>query len=119
MRRGEPAGYTDAGKPCSARAMLLARAALRLRGRGSARRATIGMGLMLRRFFSYYRPWRRLFLLDFSCAVLAGLLELGFPMAVRAFVDRLLPGRDWTIILLAAAGLLAIYLLNTGLQAIV
>ena len=25
---------------------------------------------MLRRFFSYYRPHRRLFLLDFSCAVL-------------------------------------------------
>lgn len=74
---------------------------------------------MLRRFFSYYLPWRRLFLLDFSCAVFAGLLELGFPMAVRAFVDRLLPGRDWTLILLAAAGLLAVYLVTTGLQAIV
>jgi ATP-binding cassette, subfamily B, bacterial len=74
---------------------------------------------MLRRFFSYYRPYRGLFLLDFSCAVLAGLLELGFPMAVRAFVDQLLPGRNWTLILVAAAALLGVYLLNTGLQVIV
>ncbi len=74
---------------------------------------------MLRRFFAYYRPYRGLFLLDFSCAVLAGLLELGFPMAVRAFVDRLLPGRDLALILLASAGLLAVYLLNTGLMAVV
>ncbi|MGY4800435.1 ABC transporter ATP-binding protein [Teichococcus aerofrigidensis] len=74
---------------------------------------------MLRRFFSYYRPHRRLFLLDFSCAVLAGLLELGFPIAVKAFVDNLLPSQDWGLILLAAAGLLLIYLLNTGLMAVV
>ncbi|MXP63362.1 ABC transporter ATP-binding protein [Roseomonas sp. M0104] len=74
---------------------------------------------MLRRFFGYYRPHFRLFLLDFSCAVLAGLLELGFPVAVKAFVDNLLPRQDWTLILLAATGLLLIYLLNTGLMAVV
>jgi ATP-binding cassette, subfamily B, bacterial len=74
---------------------------------------------MLRRFFAYYRPWRGLFLLDFSCAVLAGLLELGFPMAVRAFVDQLLPGRNLTLIIVASVALLAVYLLNTGLMAIV
>ncbi len=74
---------------------------------------------MLRRFFAYYRPYRGLFILDFSCAVLAGLLELGFPMAVRAFVDQLLPGRNLGLITFAAAVLLGIYLLNTGLMAIV
>jgi ATP-binding cassette subfamily B protein len=74
---------------------------------------------MLKRFFAYYRPYRTLFLLDFSCAIVSGLLELGFPMAVRAFVDKLLPGQDWTLILLASAGLLAVYLLNTGLMAVV
>src|SRR6187455_3117581 len=74
---------------------------------------------MLRRFFSYYLPYRKLFILDFSCAVLSGLLELGFPMAVRAFVDRLLPSQDWNLIIFAAFGLLGIYLLNTSLQVIV
>ncbi|HEX2018197.1 MAG TPA: ABC transporter ATP-binding protein [Aurantimonas sp.] len=74
---------------------------------------------MLARFFSYYQPYRGLFALDFGCAVLAGLLELGFPIAVAAFIDRLLPSEDWNLILLASAGLLLIYILNTGLLAIV
>ncbi|KXF77455.1 multidrug ABC transporter ATP-binding protein [Paramesorhizobium deserti] len=74
---------------------------------------------MLRRFFSYYRPYKGLFLLDFGCAVLSGLLELAFPMAIKAFVDHLLPGQNWALILLASAGLLMVYLVNTGLMAVV
>ncbi|WP_312795953.1 ABC transporter ATP-binding protein [Tianweitania sp.] len=74
---------------------------------------------MLKRFFSYYTPWKGLFLLDFGCAVLAGLFELGFPMAVRAFIDDLLPTENWTLILLASAALLVIYAINAGLMAVV
>lgn len=74
---------------------------------------------MLRRFFNYYLPYKRLFLLDFGCAIVAGLLELSFPMAVRMFIDKLLPAQNWELILLASLALLAIYLINTGLMAIV
>lgn len=74
---------------------------------------------MLQRFVAYYQPYKGLFLLDFGCAVLAGLLELGFPIAVKVFVDDLLPGENWPWIVAATLGLLAIYLLNTGLMAIV
>ncbi len=74
---------------------------------------------MLRRFFDYYRPWKGLFFLDFSCAVLSGLLELGFPIAVKWFVDVLLPSQQWATIVLAALVLLAIYIANTGLMAVV
>ncbi|MFE8104069.1 ABC transporter ATP-binding protein [Brenneria goodwinii] len=74
---------------------------------------------MLRRFFSYYAPYKGLFVLDFGCAIIAGLLELGFPMAIKSFIDTLLPAQNWTLILLASIALLAIYLLNTGLMAIV
>ena len=74
---------------------------------------------MLARFFSYYAPWRGLFVLDFGCAVLAGLLELAFPIAVKVFIDTLLPSGEWNLIIAAAVGLLAIYLLNTGLMAVV
>lgn len=74
---------------------------------------------MLSRFFSYYRPYRGLFLLDFGCAILSGLLELGFPMAVKLFVDRLLLSHDWLLILLATAALLVVYAINTGLMAVV
>jgi ATP-binding cassette subfamily B protein len=73
----------------------------------------------LERFLAYYRPYRRLFLLDFSCAVLSGLLELGFPIAVRTFIDTLLPSGQWALIAAASGALLAIYVLNTGLMAVV
>ena len=42
---------------------------------------------MLRRFFSYYRPYKGLFLLDFGCAILVGALELAFPVAVNQVID--------------------------------
>ena len=74
---------------------------------------------MLKRFLAYYRPHRGLFLLDFSCAVISGLLELGFPVAVQLFIDRLLPQGDWGLVLVASAVLLIVYLLNTGLMAVV
>ncbi|WP_332810831.1 ABC transporter ATP-binding protein [Sphingomonas sp.] len=74
---------------------------------------------MLKRFFAYYRPHRGLFLLDFSCAVISGLLELGFPIAVKLFVDQLLPSGNWSLIVLASLGLLAIYLVNAGLMVVV
>jgi ATP-binding cassette subfamily B protein len=75
--------------------------------------------MMLRRFFSYYAPYKKLFYLDFGCAILGGLLELGFPMAIKVFIDKLLPAHDFVLILAATVGLLLIYMLNTGLMAIV
>ncbi len=74
---------------------------------------------VLRRFFSYYRPYKGLFILDFTCAIIAGLLELVFPLAVNQFVDKLLPGQDWSLIVGACFALLGIYVLNTALNYVV
>ena len=74
---------------------------------------------MLKAFLAYYRPHRALFLMDFGCAVLSGLLELGFPIAVKTFVDRLLPQQDWGLIVLAACGLALVYVANAGLMVVV
>ena len=74
---------------------------------------------LLKQFFAYYKPHRRLFVTDFGCAVVSGLLELAFPLAVKYFVDKLLPGQNWGLILGCAAALLMIYLVNTGLQYVV
>ncbi|TKI55676.1 ABC transporter ATP-binding protein [Brevibacillus antibioticus] len=74
---------------------------------------------MLRRFFSYYRPYRGLFILDFTCAVFVALLELGFPLAVNMVVDQLLPSKDWNMIVWACIGLLGLYGLNAGMNYVV
>lgn len=74
---------------------------------------------MLKQFAACYRPHKRLLLLDFGCAALSGMLELGFPMAVRAVIDHLLPQQDMQLIVLAVLGLLAVYMANAALMAIV
>lgn len=74
---------------------------------------------MLREFFSYYRPWLGLFWLDFGSAVVAGMLELAFPLAVTGFIDHLLPQGDLQLTLLAALGLMLIYSVSAGLISIV
>ncbi len=74
---------------------------------------------MLKRFLAYYRPHLGLLALDLACAVASGVLELGFPLAIKAFVDDLLPLGDAALIGLAAAALLAVYLANAGLGAVV
>jgi ATP-binding cassette subfamily B protein len=74
---------------------------------------------LVRKFAEYYRPHRGLFALDFTCAVLSGVLELAFPMAVGLFVDQLLPGQNWTLIVAASVALLVTYLVNTGLMVVV
>lgn len=81
--------------------------------------AGTGSLALVRQFSSYYRPHRGLFVLDFTCAVLSGVLELAFPVMAGLFVDRLLPGQDWRKIVLAVAGLLAVYLLNSLLMIVV
>ena len=74
---------------------------------------------MIRRFFTYYRPHRRLFIIDFSSAVIVALLELAFPLAVQRFIDRLLPGGNWNLIVSVSIGLLLLYIISTFLQFIV
>ncbi|MFC0220231.1 ABC transporter ATP-binding protein [Pseudochelatococcus lubricantis] len=77
------------------------------------------MRSLLKRFAAYYRPHRGLFVLDFSCAVASGLLELVFPVAVTLFIDRLLPTENLGLIALAALGLFIIYFVNAALHVIV
>lgn len=74
---------------------------------------------MIQRFFSYYLPHKKLFILDFSSAVVVALLELAFPLSVQWFIDSLLPSGNWQTIVSVSVGLLLLYVLSTLLQYIV
>ncbi|MFJ7827259.1 ABC transporter ATP-binding protein [Psychrobacillus sp. NPDC096623] len=74
---------------------------------------------MLKKFFSYYKPHKRLFIIDFSSAVFVAILELAFPVAVQWFIDDLLPTGDWSMITRVSILLLAVYILSTFLQYVV
>lgn len=74
---------------------------------------------MIRRFFSYYGPHKKLFTIDFTAAVVVALLELAFPLAVQWFIDSLLPSGNWSMIVSVSLELLAFYIISTFLQYIV
>lgn len=74
---------------------------------------------MLRRFYQYYIPHKRLFWLDFISALFVGVLELAFPLAVQWFIDSLLPNGEMKWIILVSVGLLALYIISTSMQFVV
>lgn len=57
--------------------------------------------------------------MDFSCAIIAALLELAFPLAVNRVVDDLLPSGNLAFILWACVGLFAIYIVSSALHYVV
>jgi len=74
---------------------------------------------MILRFLSYYKPHKRLFLIDFSSAIIVAILELAFPLAVQWFIDQLLPTGEWDMIVKVSILLLLTYVLSTVLNFIV
>ncbi|MBO0437666.1 ABC transporter ATP-binding protein [Vagococcus fluvialis] len=74
---------------------------------------------MFKRFFAYYKPYKALFILDFTCAVIAALLELSFPVIVNQVIDKIMPKENLRLIFMVSILLLFFYMVNTALQYIV
>ncbi|MDQ0300281.1 ATP-binding cassette subfamily B protein [Salibacterium salarium] len=74
---------------------------------------------MLRRFFAYYKPYKKLFTLTFACAIFVALLDLVFPLVVNQVVDTLLPQGNISVIIWACIALFFIYIFNTGAHFVV
>ena len=74
---------------------------------------------MIKRFFSYYAPYKALFTLDFSAAIIVAMLELAFPIMVQQVVDSILPTGNWSLIIIVSIGLLGVYAINTILHYVV
>lgn len=74
---------------------------------------------LLKRFFSYYKPYKALFLLDFTCAIIAAGLELSFPVIVNQVIDKIMPLKNLRLIFMVSGLLFGFYIINTMFQYIV
>ena len=52
-------------------------------------------GSLLRVFLHYFKPHKKLFALDISCAVMVSAIDLAFPLVTRAALYELLPGKEY------------------------
>ena len=67
---------------------------------------------MIRRFSRYYKPYLRLFILDLLCALGVALCNLFYPKLTGMMIDSLIPAGAVPTILIAAAGLVILYILK-------
>ena len=73
----------------------------------------------LRIFLSYFRPHRRLFILDLACALLISLIDLAFPAVSRRCMYELLPESAYLTFFAVMAVVLAAFLLRSLLQYVI
>ena len=74
---------------------------------------------LLRVFLSYFKPHRRLFLLDMSCALTVSLIDLGFPLVTRSALYDLLPEKKYQVFFLVIGMLVLCYVLRSVLQFVI
>ena len=72
--------------------------------------------MMLKRFVSYYRPYKGLFFLDLGMAVLSSLLAILFPVLTRHLLSVEIPARNLRAMGVIFALMLVIYLIQTVSQ---
>ena len=73
----------------------------------------------LRIFLSYFKPHRRLFALDLSCAFLIACIDLAFPLVSRAAMYTWLPQRQFRVFFIVMAVVVAAYVLCSALYFVV
>lgn len=74
---------------------------------------------LLRKFISYYRPYRAIFYFDMFCALVLSAIDVSFPQILRALTNGLFvqsPQAILSHLIIIAIGLLAIYLIRFGCQ---
>lgn len=67
---------------------------------------------MLKRFIRYYKPHKRLFLLDMAAAFLIALCNLFYPVITRNMLNDYIPNQNIQLLLVFAGVLLFIYLIK-------
>jgi ATP-binding cassette, subfamily B, bacterial len=70
---------------------------------------------MIKKFMSYYKPHRHLFILDMFCAITASALAIGFPFLTRTLIGDYLPSKNVKNITYALALMLGIYIAKSSL----
>lgn len=74
---------------------------------------------LLRIFLGYFKPHRRLFALDMTCALLVAAVDLAFPLVSRNAMNELLPNSAYTAFFTVMGVMALAYLLRAILQYVI
>lgn len=69
---------------------------------------------MIKKFISYYKPYRKLFILDLLVATIATICSLIYPMMTRVLINETIPNKEVKVIGIFAVVLMLLYLIKAG-----
>ncbi len=71
---------------------------------------------MLKRFVRYYKPYRKIFILDMLASLSVAIIAIVYPIITREMLNDLIPNKKFDMIIIFGIVLLLIYLLKMGLN---
>ncbi len=74
---------------------------------------------MVREFIQYYKPHKRLFIIDMVCAFLIAATDLVFPMVTREFINDFIPNRKLSMLFTVGLLMVGLYIIRFILDYIV
>lgn len=67
---------------------------------------------MFKRFLSYYKPHKKLFVLDMLASLSVALLGILYPIVTRTMLNDLIPNRQYRMIIIAGVSLFVLYFIR-------
>lgn len=74
---------------------------------------------MLKRFVQYYKPHKKLFIIDMVSAFLVALCDLFYPLITRSIINDYVPNQKLRLIFVWGGVLLLIYIIKAGLNYVI
>lgn len=71
---------------------------------------------LLKRFVGYYKPHKKLFIIDMICAFTISVFNLVYPYITKEIINNYVPNKLIVMLLSMAGALLAFYLIKAGLN---
>ena len=71
---------------------------------------------LLKRFISYYRPHKKLFIIDMFCAFIISVFNLVYPYLTREIMNNYAPNHMLNMLIILAIALLVIYIIKAALN---
>ena len=74
---------------------------------------------MIKKFISYYKPHKKLFFIDITCAFAIAMIDLVFPMMTRHIIDKVIPNGDMRTLYIMIAVLGGLYIIRAAFNYVV
>ena len=71
---------------------------------------------MLKEFINYYKPYKKLFILDLLAAFTVALCDLVYPMITRSIMNDVVPNKDSRMLMVFTLTLIVIFIIKAGLN---